>query len=211
MPAPRKFDSTDVVERAMLSFWRLGYDGCSISDLVAATGLQRQSLYNAFGSKEGLFVEVLALYHKRVEESLKPLEADTAGIEQLAAYFRSFLALQGKLRVGACLVVQTAYSPAMSSTPIRRAVHASAVRVRDVFAKLLRRTADRAKADTPFDCVARAADLYALLNGLSALAATGADRRLVDGNIDRAMKQLDVELQGHRQSDLPLGISSRRR
>lgn len=190
MSAPRKFDEIEAVERAMLCFWRLGYEGCSISDLVAATGLKRQSLYNAFGSKEGLFERVLALYQKRVDESLAPLEHQVAGIEELETYFRNFLALQKKLGVGACLMVQTAYSPAMSSAPVRRAVHTSAQRVRDVFALLVRRLAGRFGKEPSFDCKAQAADLYALLNGLSALAATGAERRLIDRGIERAMSQL---------------------
>jgi TetR/AcrR family transcriptional repressor of nem operon len=190
MSAPRKFNEIEVVERAMLCFWRLGYEGCSISDLVATTGLKRQGIYNTFGSKEGLFERALALYRQRVDESLVPLEAEAAGVEELEAYFRNFLALQEKLGVGACLMVQTAYSPAMSSAPIRLAVHASAQRVRDAFALLLHRMLDNAGRKPSFDCIAQAAELYALLNGLSALAATGTDRRLIDRSIERAIKQL---------------------
>ncbi len=180
----------------MLCFWRLGYEGCSISDLVAATSLKRQSLYNAFGSKEELFERVLAHYQHHVEESLVSLEDEAAGIKQLEDYFRNFLALQKKLGVGACLVVQTAYSPAMSSPGIARAVHASAARVRDAFAMLLRRLAGRTGKGRAVDFAARAADLYAMLNGLSALAATGADKRLIDRSIKRSMLQIKTDLHG---------------
>lgn len=194
MSAPRKFEEDEVVERAMLCFWRLGYEGCSISDLVAATGLKRQSLYNTFCNKEGLFERVLTLYRQRVDASLSPLQDGAAGIEELEAYFRNFLALHKKLGVSACLIVQTAYSPAMSSAPIRQAVHAAAQKVRDTFAQLLYRMVDRAGSKSPVECAKQAAELYALLNGLSALAATGADRRLIDRSIERAMSQLSASL-----------------
>ena len=52
----RTFDEDGVVERCAEVFRRTGYEGSSIDDLVAATGLHRGSLYSAFGSKRGLFV-----------------------------------------------------------------------------------------------------------------------------------------------------------
>lgn len=59
MARPRNFIEDDVIDRAAVVFGRLGYTACSIDDLVEATGLQRGSLYKAFGSKRGLFEKVL--------------------------------------------------------------------------------------------------------------------------------------------------------
>lgn len=59
MARPRTFDESVVIARAAEVFGRLGYNACSIDDLVAATALQRGSLYKAFGSKRGLFEKVL--------------------------------------------------------------------------------------------------------------------------------------------------------
>ncbi|MET0264397.1 MAG: helix-turn-helix domain-containing protein [Duganella sp.] len=59
MARPRTFDEDDVIARAAEVFGRLGYNACSIDDLVEATALQRGSLYKAFGSKRGLFEKVL--------------------------------------------------------------------------------------------------------------------------------------------------------
>lgn len=59
MARPRNFSEDDVIERAAGAFGRLGYIGCSVDDLVEATGLQRGSLYKVFGSKRGLFEKVL--------------------------------------------------------------------------------------------------------------------------------------------------------
>jgi AcrR family transcriptional regulator len=60
MARPRNFDEVDVIARAAAVFGRLGYNACSIDDLVEATALQRGSLYKAFASKRGLFEKVLA-------------------------------------------------------------------------------------------------------------------------------------------------------
>lgn len=59
MARPRNFDEDVVISRAAEVFSRLGYNACSIDDLVEATALQRGSLYKAFGSKRGLFEKVL--------------------------------------------------------------------------------------------------------------------------------------------------------
>jgi TetR/AcrR family transcriptional repressor of nem operon len=60
MARPRTFDEDEVVAKAADTFGRLGYNGASIDDLLVATGLQRGSLYKAFGSKRNLFEKVLA-------------------------------------------------------------------------------------------------------------------------------------------------------
>lgn len=56
MPRPRMFDETEVIERARRTFAESGFAGTSLDDLLEATGLGRQSLYNAFGGKKELFM-----------------------------------------------------------------------------------------------------------------------------------------------------------
>jgi AcrR family transcriptional regulator len=59
---PREFDPADIEDAAMTLFWERGYDGVSISDVTAATGVNRRSIYAEFGSKEGLFERVTERY-----------------------------------------------------------------------------------------------------------------------------------------------------
>lgn len=63
---PREFDEDDVLQRLMDVFWRKGYEGTSLSDLVAASGLQKGSLYAAFGDKKEMFLKALGYYEKTV-------------------------------------------------------------------------------------------------------------------------------------------------
>ncbi|MDQ6934783.1 MAG: TetR/AcrR family transcriptional regulator [Actinomycetota bacterium] len=55
----RTFDEADVVRRSARRFLSHGYEGTSIDELLTATGLHRGSLYQAFGSKRGLFLACL--------------------------------------------------------------------------------------------------------------------------------------------------------
>jgi AcrR family transcriptional regulator len=58
MSRPRKFNEDDVLSSATDAFCVAGYAGTTVEDLMAATGLGKQSLYNAFGGKHDLFMRV---------------------------------------------------------------------------------------------------------------------------------------------------------
>jgi AcrR family transcriptional regulator len=59
---PREFDPDEVEDAAMKLFWDRGFDAVSISDVTAATGVNRRSIYAEFGSKENLFDRALRRY-----------------------------------------------------------------------------------------------------------------------------------------------------
>ncbi|KUI39268.1 TetR/AcrR family transcriptional regulator [Mycobacterium sp. GA-2829] len=59
---PREFDPDQVEQAAMKLFWERGFDAVSISDVTAATGVNRRSIYAEFGSKENLFDRAFQRY-----------------------------------------------------------------------------------------------------------------------------------------------------
>src|SRR5258707_4477360 len=67
---PRGFDVDEALDRALEVFWRQGYEGTALSDLTAAMGINRPSLYAAFGNKEALFRKVLDRYAERTTASV---------------------------------------------------------------------------------------------------------------------------------------------
>jgi AcrR family transcriptional regulator len=79
MGRPRTFDPEHALDQAMEVFWRNGYEGTSLVDLTVAMGINRPSLYSAFGSKEGLFRQALDRYAEGpAGYVLKALEEPTA-------------------------------------------------------------------------------------------------------------------------------------
>ena len=61
----REFDTDEVMEAVINAFWERGYEATSLADLMAVTGLQKGSLYKAFGDKRSLFLKALQAYLDR--------------------------------------------------------------------------------------------------------------------------------------------------
>jgi AcrR family transcriptional regulator len=94
MARPRSFSADQVVEAAKDVFWARGYEGSAISDLEQATGLNRSSLYAAFGSKEALFDRALGVYIAGfIMSLLGPMEAPRAQPQDVAGFFQRLAAL----------------------------------------------------------------------------------------------------------------------
>ena len=62
---PRAFDMEKALQKALEVFWRKGYEGASLPDLCEAMGINKPSLYAAFGNKEQLFLKAIELYENR--------------------------------------------------------------------------------------------------------------------------------------------------
>ncbi len=73
MPKSVTFDRDQVMENVMKLFWKKGYNGTSMQDLVDVTGLNRSSFYNSFGDKFSLYEEALSFYQERQMLNLNKL------------------------------------------------------------------------------------------------------------------------------------------
>ena len=85
----RAFDKAEALDKAMRFFWDNGYSGTSVNDLSAALGINKPSLYAAFGNKERLFATALEHYMTQygaplMERLAQPEEAPLA--ERMRSY-----------------------------------------------------------------------------------------------------------------------------
>lgn len=108
MPRTKAFDEEEAVAAAMRLFWRNGYAATTPQQLVDELGIGRGSLYNAFGSKRGLFERALRHYYehetKRLIEVLEGLEPPK---ERLSAALSLVIVAAADDHRG-CLVANTA-------------------------------------------------------------------------------------------------------
>jgi AcrR family transcriptional regulator len=186
----RKFDEAKVLDDALMAFWRLGYEACSITDLVEATGVHRQSLYGAYGDKRGLFLAVAARYRTISAEALEPLRRPNAGLAEIRRFIDRFHATLRSNGCGACMLVRTAFAVASVDEPIRALIEAAAGDVRAAFARSLQNAVRAGEMPADTNVAAQASHLFCVLHGLSALAQTGANRRQVGDALAQAFANL---------------------
>ena len=88
MARPREFETGAVLEQATRVFWAKGFENASLDDLCEATGLNRSSLYSAFGDKRKLYLSALARFLTAGIQGLRLVgkaNPDRAALEQVAA------------------------------------------------------------------------------------------------------------------------------
>ncbi len=67
---PLSFDREKVLSEALALFWKKGFHNTGMAELLAHLGIQRQSFYNTFGSKEKVYLEAVTLYARNVTEEI---------------------------------------------------------------------------------------------------------------------------------------------
>jgi AcrR family transcriptional regulator len=186
---PRKFDVDKALDRALLLFWRHGYEGTSLAALTNAIGINVPSLYAAFGNKEMLFRKALDRYLQKPASYLpKALEERNVrrAVEKL---FRGAINMVMNSRhPNGCLLVQGALAAGPDAASIRKELSlrraAAEAAVRRRFEQAI------AEADLPANVKPASLARYILtvLWGLSVQAAGGATCAQLKEVVELAMR-----------------------
>jgi len=174
---PRSFRIEDALDAAMKVFWRKGYEGASLTDLTQATGLNRPSLYAAFGDKESLFVKALDHYAKGPANYVQgALNQPTARAVAEHLLYGGVDVVTDPQSPRGCLIVQGALACGDGSEVVQREINLR----RSAGEKAIRLRLQRAKNDGDLPAEANAADLarylVTMMRGTAVLAAGGASR-----------------------------------
>jgi AcrR family transcriptional regulator len=175
---PRAFDLDRALERALRLFWEKGYEGTSLSDLTKAIGVNRPSLYAAFGNKEALFRKALDRYvEKTVGFVLEAIKEPTARRVVTRLLLSAADMVTNPHHPPGCLTVRGALASGEEADPIRLEL---ALR-RSESEALIRKRLDTAKKQGDLPPDANPADLARYLatvyQGMSVQAAGGATRQ----------------------------------
>jgi len=124
MPWEKSFNEQDVIEKAMLVFWERGYEATSIANLIEGTGINRGSLYNAFGGKRQLFVQSLLKYDVETRRAfLAELESLDNPRQAFKALFDALVQqAQDDTKKKGCFLVNTSLEFSVHNEEIQRIV-----------------------------------------------------------------------------------------
>jgi len=183
MPRTPGFKREGVIEAAKAVFWDRGYSQTSVADLVAATGLQPGSLYGAFGSKKGIYLEVLDAYHRAFMRRIAREKRNDAGaLAGLISILEDMIddAATGRDRRG-CLAVNGLLEMSQHDTDIAERLAAQNAHTRAALADLVRTAQAQRDIDPGRDADEIAAFLLNSLWGLRVMCRSEADRGILTG------------------------------
>lgn len=174
---PLGFDREAALQRAMLLFWRHGYEATSVSELVQAMGITPPSLYTAFGDKKGLFREAVRRYVSGPFTSEILIDGAGTSMEAAAALLQA--AARGFTTEGTpagCLLASATASVSAAASDVQD-------EVAEIRRGIERRLRDKIQTDVDTgilpaqtDADAWAGHVMAVIQGMSTLARDGASR-----------------------------------
>jgi TetR/AcrR family transcriptional repressor of nem operon len=191
MARPRSFDPDEALDAARDVFWQKGFQGTSLDDITAATGLAKPSLYAAFGDKNALFLKVLDRYHARiVANAERILNERPSARDAIERWLKGFVPFCSGIKGSrGCLSVNTAADGASDQKEVRNSIARFNRKLEELLRNRLR--ADRAQFSDAFDPDAAAHTIMAIYLGLMVLAKEVPDAARVRATLNQAMKLLD--------------------
>jgi AcrR family transcriptional regulator len=189
---PRQFDVDDALDKALHVFWGRGFVDASLAELSAAMGLNKPSLYAAFGDKEQLYLRALDRYvAQRLARPAAALQDEPDARAAVDRFLRALAALYADPRnPGGCFIVTGASDLGGTSVPaavdkqLRGALQAN----EGLLHARLQRAVEQGQLEPGTNVERLAAYFMSIVAGLSVLARTGARRSRLDGVVAAAMQ-----------------------
>jgi AcrR family transcriptional regulator len=186
---PRGFDLDQALDQAIDVFWRQGYEGTSLSDLTDAMGINRPSLYAAFGNKEQTFKLAVDRYAKiDMAYAQVALSASTA-FEVASRYLHDNVeAVTTPGKPPGCLSIQGGLSSAPDTDPIVKYLAGRRADGEQQFARRFERSKQEGDLAADEDAADLARYVSTVSTGIAVQAASGATRDDLHRVADRALR-----------------------
>ena len=187
---PRAYQPEVALARALDVFWKEGFAGTSLDDLSAATGMNRPSLYGAFGDKRELYIKSYEAYRDRARVRMGEAFAVDQPLRDMLEKIYSIaldMYLSGKDGPRGCFTVMTATSEAVFDPKIRELVITGLDEMDRYFARILKRAQERGELPASADCEALAKLASATIHTVAIRARAKVPRAELDAIVKGAL------------------------
>ena len=164
----KEFDREEVLEKAMTTFWRYGYEGTSMQNLVASMGINRGSLYDTFGDKRALFQSAIAHYENtRMKELVAYLKAPGASKPAIVDLFNSLVEQSNRDQESCgCFLTNTAIELCPQDADTAKRIRTNLKNIEKAFKKTLINAREKGEISNEGDLDAISQYLTSSIQGL---------------------------------------------
>jgi AcrR family transcriptional regulator len=190
---PALFCREELIVEVTDLFWERGYHNLSLNEIANETSLTRASLYNAFETKEALFLECIEYYFANSPGAI--LETYKAGDKVGPLFYKMFdqicaVRSDDKKNRG-CLVVNSVSELAVKDTELGAALLSVQARRKDNIVSLIKQAANQNELPKDTDAETMGNVMLAFMSGLSAFSKTGASKQKLCAMCHAFLKQMD--------------------
>ncbi|MCY1145432.1 TetR/AcrR family transcriptional regulator [Actinoplanes sp. Pm04-4] len=186
---PREFDADAALDRAIEVFWRNGYEGASLGELTAAMGINRPSLYAAYGNKEELFRRAVTRYAEIDMAYARAALAQPTAYEVIETFLRTNAdALTRADRPAGCLSIQGGIASGNDDGQISQFLAGRRLAGEQALADRLASAVRTGDLPAGTDPAALARYVMTVSEGNAVHAAAGVDRASLHATVDIALK-----------------------
>lgn len=191
MARHKEFDEAKVLQKAMVLFWRNGYEKTSMQDLVDYMNIHRRSIYDTFGDKQTLFLRALQLFeeivYKRMEQQIKPINSVKLAIRRL--FEMAIHSEEGK--PPGCFIVNTAVELTLHDEEIADRINKSFSKTESFIYELLLQGQKNGEISNQLDIEKSSQFIHNSFIGVRVLAKTTNDKEKLNNIIDSTLSVLD--------------------
>lgn len=188
---PRGFDADAALDRAVEVFWKHGYEGASLTDLTEAMGINKTSMYAAWGNKDELFRRAVARYAEIDMAYAREALARPTAYQVIEAFLRANAdALTRTDRPAGCLSIQGGLACGSDNGHIAQFLAASRLAGEQLMAERLTRAVTENDLPAGTDPVALARYVMVVSEGNAVHAAAGVDRAALHATVDVALRAI---------------------
>jgi AcrR family transcriptional regulator len=177
---PRAYDPQTALQQALGVFWSTGYSGASLDSIATAAGMNRPSLYAAFGDKHALYIKALEQYWESASAAMQEalMDKDLTLEQALMGFYEGQLSIyfSGEGQPRGCFAIGTATTEAVEDSAIREVLADRLSRLDTDLETRLRAAVSAGELKDDVDPAALAVLASSLLHSISIRARAGKSR-----------------------------------
>jgi TetR/AcrR family transcriptional repressor of nem operon len=176
----------------MAVFWRLGYENASLEQLLREMGIAKQSLYDTYCDKRGLYMKALAYYRRQTNDGLRGLFVADRPVKEVFAKLLFGLSAESKQQhERGCLLLSANLERDTSDAALAEFLRDNQAEVEGIFREALLRAQKAGELSRNADTKALAQFFTVTIQGMRAMARLRSDRKRLQQVARVALAALD--------------------